>query len=451
MAAVRRAACRLDLGVIAVLAGPGAVMAETKLVVEHREQLWGLLIEAAQIEHMIMCQYLYASFSLKTEPDEGLTAEQADAVARWRETITGVAIEEMLHLALVMNVMTAIGAGPSLSRPNFPRHSEYLPPGVEFALLPFGADSLTHFLYLERPEGMERVDATEFVPAAPPPEPVGQAEVMPRSQGFLTIGHLYRGIEQGLSDLAARIGERALFVGEPRAQATPERFRWPQLIAVTDLASAYAALNEIIEQGEGARGDWRPAHYGRFLGIWDEYRKLREQDPSFEPARPVMPAFTQQPYDIGEPQPQPTEPLTREVAELFNLAYEVLLQVLTRFFTHTDETDEQLDVLVQTALGIMADVLKPLGTALTRLPMGPGNPGRTGGAAFQMYYQMGNFVPWRNAAWVLLSERAAVLSRQCAQCATQDGVPEVVRPAAGAAAKISEQLAGHLPQDLRPA
>jgi hypothetical protein len=426
-------------------------MAETKLVVEHREHLWSLLIEAAQIEHMIMCQYLYACWSLKTEPDEGLTAEQADAIARWQDTITGIAIEEMLHLALVMNVMTAIGAAPSLSRPNFPRHSEFLPPGVEFALLPFGTDSLTHFLYLERPEGMERVDAAEFVPATPPPEPVAGPEVMPRVQGFLTVGHLYRGIEQGISDLASRLGEPVLFVGEPRAQATPERFRYPQLIVVTDLASARAAIDEIIEQGEGARGDWRPAHYGRFLGIWNEYQKLREQDPSFEPARPVIPAFTQQPYDIEEPQPQPTEALTREVAELFNLAYEVLLQVLTRFFTHTDETDEQLDTLVQTALGIMADVLKPLGTALTRLPMGPGNPGRTGGAAFQMYYQMGNFVPWRNAAWVLLSERAAVLSRQCAQCATQDGVPEVVRPAAEAAAKISEQLAGHLPQELRPA
>src|SRR5262252_7733973 len=75
-------------------------MAETKLVVEHREQLWGLLIEAAQIEHMIMCQYLYACFSLKTEPDEGLTAEQADAVARWRETITGVAVAAELPAPL---------------------------------------------------------------------------------------------------------------------------------------------------------------------------------------------------------------------------------------------------------------------------------------------------------------------------------------------------------------
>jgi len=426
-------------------------MAETRLVVEHREQLWSLLVEAAQIEHMIMCQYLYACFSLKTEPDEGLTAQQADAVARWQETLTGIAIEEMLHLALVMNVMTSIGAAPTLSRPNFPRHSVFLPPGVEFALLPFGADSLTHFLYLERPEGMERVDAAQFVPAEPPPEPVGQAEVMPRLQGFLTVGHLYRGIEQGLSDLAGQLGEPVLFVGEPRAQATPERFRWPQLIAVTDLASAYAALNEIIEQGEGARGDWRPAHYGRFFGIWNEYQKLREQDPSFEPARPVMPAFTQQPYDIDEAMPHPTEPVTREVAELFNLGYEVLLQALTRFFTHTDENDEQLDALVQGAFGLMTGVLRPLGTALTRMPMGPGNPGRTAGAAFEMYYQMGNFVPWPKAAWVLLSERAAMLSRQCAEAATHDGVPTAVSSAATTAAAISAQFAGFVPQDLRPA
>jgi len=426
-------------------------MAETRLVVEHREQLWSLLIEAAQIEHMIMCQYLYACFSLKTDPDEGLTAEQAEAVARWQETMTGIAIEEMLHLALVMNVMTAIGAAPSLSRPNFPRHSQFLPPGVEFALLPFGADALTHFLYLERPEGMERMDAAEFVPAAPPPEPVGQAEVMPRIQGFSTVGHLYRGIEQGLSDLADRLGQRVLFVGEPRAQATPDRFRWPQLIAVTDLASAHAALDEIIEQGEGARGDWRPAHYGRFFGIWNEYQKLRQQYPSFEPARPVMPAFTQQPFDIDEPQPQPTDAVTREVAELFSLGYEVLLQVLTRFFTHTDETDEQLDALVQAAFGLMTGILRPLGTALTRLPAGPENPGHTAGPAFQMYYQMGNFVPWRDAAWVLLSERAAVLSRQCAETGTHDGVPVAVSSAATTAAAISAQLAGHVPQDLRPA
>src|SRR4029077_5550530 len=160
-------------------------MAETKLVVHNREQLWTLLVEAVQIEHMVMCQYLYACSSLKPDPDEGLTAEQAGAVARWNETVTGIAIEEMLHLALITNVMTAIGAGPTLSRPNFPRHSEYLPPGVEFALLPFGGASPPHLLCRERREGMEGVDAPDFAPAAPLPAPVVGREVMPRPQDFL--------------------------------------------------------------------------------------------------------------------------------------------------------------------------------------------------------------------------------------------------------------------------
>jgi Ferritin-like len=427
-------------------------MAETKLVVEHREHLWNLLIEASQVEHLIMCQYLYASFSLKTGPDEGLTAEQADAVARWHEVLTGIAVEEMLHLALVSNVMSAIGAAPNLTRPNFPRPSEYLPTGVRFALLPFGDAALTHFLYLERPEGMERVDAEGFVPSAPPDDPVAADEIMPRRQEFTTVGHLYRGIMDGLTGLAARLGERALFPGPRRAQATPELFGgWPQLIAVTGLDSACAAIEEIIEQGEGARGDWQPAHYGRFLGIWEEYHRLREEDPDFEPARPVIPAFTRQPFDIAEPQPLLTDPATRGVAELFNLGYEVLLQVLTRFFTHTDETDEQLGTLVEAAFGLMTGVLRPLGAALTRLPAGPGHPGRTAGPVFEMYYQMGNFTPWRAAAWALLSERVAAMSGRCADQSGRADAPDAVAAAAQAAAAISTQLAAHVPAELRPA
>src|ERR1022692_5283084 len=66
-------------------------MAEPRLVVEHREHLWYLLAEASQLEHMIMCQYLYAGFSLKRDSAEGLTAEQAAAVARWREVLRGIA------------------------------------------------------------------------------------------------------------------------------------------------------------------------------------------------------------------------------------------------------------------------------------------------------------------------------------------------------------------------
>ena len=298
---------------------------------------------------------------------------------------------------------------------------------------------------------MERLDAEGFVPTIPSREPIEPGEVISRAQDFGTVGHLYRGIEQGLAALSGRFGERGLFVSPMRTQATPELFRWPQLVAVHDLATATAAINEISEQGEGARGDWRPAHYGRFLGIWEEYTKLKEASPAFEPAFPVIPAFTRQPYDITEPQPLVTDPLTCSIAEVFNLGYEVLLQVLNRFFTHTDETGEQLEILVGAAFGLMAGVLRPLGRTLPRLPAGPDHPGRTAGPTFEMYYQFGNFVPWREPAWALLSERATILATRSADAADLPGAPAAVNDAATAAAGIAAQFLAHVPEELRHA
>jgi hypothetical protein len=413
-------------------------MAEPRLVVTNREDLWWLLAEASQLEHMIMCQYLFAEFSLKTSTDEGLTADQLAAIERWRSVLRGIAVEEMLHLALVSNLMAAIGAAPTFTRPNFPQRSGYFPTAVQLDLLPFGERALQHFLFLERPEGMERQDAEGFVPTAPPRQAVSTDEPMPRGQEFLTVGHLYRGIEDGLRILSDRLGERAVFIGSPRAQATPALFGgWPQVIAVSDLASAQRAVDEIIEQGEGARGDWRPAHYGRFLGIWEEFQEMRRADPSMNPARPVVRAYTRQPFDVHEPQTVITDPATLRVAGLTVLAYEVVLQLLTRFFTHTDETDVQLRVLVDAAINLMAGVVRPLGSALATMPVGPSNPGMTTGFAFDMFYPMGNFVPWRESAWALLCERMGALVGRCQQASDASDTPAIVaqvRQQAGAIA-----------------
>ena len=415
---------------------------EPKIVVAHREDLWWLLAEACQLEHMIMCQYLFAEWTLKDKSD-GLTDEQSQAVERWRGVLRGIAIEEMLHLALVANVMSSIGAAPYLGRPNFPQRSGYFPESIQLDLMPFGEQALKHFLFLERPEGMERQDALGFVPTAPTRDPLSESEAMPRGQEFLTVGHLYRGIEDGLTGLTHSLGERALFVGSPRAQATPELFQWPQVVAVTNLDSALQAVAEIIEQGEGARGHWEDAHYGRFLGIWDEYHALRAADPGFEPARPVVAAFTRQPFDLRHPVTVITNPEAHRVAEVTTIGYEVLLHLLTRFFTHTDETDEQLELLVSTAFGLMSDIIRPLGHALTRLPVGSTTDGPNAGFAFEMHYLMGNFVPWREPAWALLRERMAFLAQTC----TDDS--DVVHPAGETAASLAEKLAVHVPAQLR--
>src|SRR5436189_2232504 len=110
-----------------------------------------------------------------------------------------------------------------------------------------------------------------------------------------TVGHLYRGVEAGLAHLVDRHGEAGVFIGPPEAQATTQVFEWPQLTAVTDLASARRAIGVIVEQGEGASGDWVNSHFGKFVGILEDYLALRAADPSFEPAPPVMPVCVREP------------------------------------------------------------------------------------------------------------------------------------------------------------
>ena len=80
---------------------------EPKLQIESREELVYLLGEACELEHGLMCEYLYAQFSLKRATGEGLTAEQLARVQVWESTLVDIIKQEMLHLALATNILTA--------------------------------------------------------------------------------------------------------------------------------------------------------------------------------------------------------------------------------------------------------------------------------------------------------------------------------------------------------
>src|SRR5262245_30786529 len=97
---------------------------------ESREQLIHSLYEAAELEHNLMCTYLYACFSLKSGVSEGLSKVEAEAVARWRKAILDVAIDEMGHLSAVWNITAALGGSPRFGRGNFPLDIGYLPAGI---------------------------------------------------------------------------------------------------------------------------------------------------------------------------------------------------------------------------------------------------------------------------------------------------------------------------------
>ena len=389
---------------------------------EHREALIYTLGKGAELEHLIMLQYLFAAFSLKQNVNEGLTPETLAAVNRWRKTLLSIGEQEMLHLALVQNLLTAVGAAPRFARPNFPMPAYSYPAGVRIELVPFGEAALRHFAFLERPEGMDIEDAEGFEAieqAVALPHDDGD-EIVPSLQEFDTIGQLYRSIQAGFGHLAERLGPERLFIGPPGAQATEEHFRWPELVAVTDLASARQAIDTIVEQGEGARGEWRDAHFGRLLGILDEYLEIKRADPGFEPTRPVV-AANVRPQATGVTVPLITDPGTTRAMDLLNVAYEVLLQLLSRYFANTDESPEQLKVLADVSVGLMYTVIKPLGSIVTTQPIGPDMPGVTAGPGFELFYAVDYLLPHREAAWILMEERlrdAALFAVRCGELCT---------------------------------
>jgi CDGSH-type Zn-finger protein/truncated hemoglobin YjbI/ferredoxin len=430
-----------------VIATRGGLAApEAPFVIEHREALIYMLCEAAELEHGIMCQYLFAAFSLKQGEQEGLSGTELDAVRRWRKQVSHVAAQEMLHLALVHNLLSAIGAAPHMARPNLPAPASHYPAGVQLALLPFGEQALRHFMFLERPEGMDLADADGLAAIGRAAPVLNERDIVPRGQDFATVGHLYRSIEAGFAHLAEMHGEDWLFVGPPRAQATAAHFGWPELVAVTDLASAQRAIEEILEQGEGPRGHWRDAHFGQFVNILDEHQQLREANPDFDPVRPVMAANVRPPErDVDVP--LIGDPLTARVTDLFNVGYEILLQIFERFFAHTEETDAELKALADATVAIMLRVIKPLGDLITTLPVGEDHPGMTAGPSFELFYESDYLMPHREAAWALLAERLDEAAWLCDELQAGRGqrIAGQLDPVLAAMREVSQALAAHLP------
>ena len=423
----------------------GLASPEAPFVIEHREALIYMLCEAAELEHGIMCQYLFAAFSLKQSQAEGLSTAELEAVLRWRRVIFRIAGEEMLHLALVQNLLSAIGAAPHLGRPNLPIPARHFPAGVNLTLVPFGEPALRHFMFLERPEGMDLDGAAGIDGLAGDAMPLlAQSDIVPQGQDFATIGHLYRSIEQGIGHLAEKIGERNLFVGPPRAQATSAHYRWPELVPVTDLASAQQAVDTILEQGEGARGDWEDAHFGEFVRILDEYQRLSTANPGFQPARPVIFA-TVRTAEHDESVPRLSDVFTSGCADLFNVSYEILLLLMGRFFAHTEETDAQLGTLASSALALMFGAIKPLGDLLTTLPVGPGHAGDNAGPSFELFYESDYLLPHREAAWALLEERVREAASFCdlVRGRAPGHTADQLAPVGEALTGVADSLAGH--------
>ena len=73
-----------------------------------------------------------------------------------------MAIEEMGHLTAVWNITSALGGRPRFGRSNFPLDPGQLPASIVVKLAPFNADTLQHFVFLERPHGSTEAEGAGF-------------------------------------------------------------------------------------------------------------------------------------------------------------------------------------------------------------------------------------------------------------------------------------------------
>lgn len=346
-----------------------------------REHVLHLLAEAAELEHNLLCSYLYAAFSLKRSVDEDLTPHELEAVERWRRTLMSVCVEEMAHLAQVANLTVALGGRPHFNRPNLPVGPGYHPAGVAVSLTPFDEATLAHFIFLERSDEVRLDDAAPFANDEEIERPETPDRLTPSAPHYETIGEFYAVLRQRLQALCDRLTPARVFVGAG-AQLDAKESGVASLRTVHDLSGALEAIEMIVAQGEGSAEAGEESHFARFSAMAEELAALRAARPAFEPARrvarnPVM----RPPHD--DDRVHVTAPAARQVLDLANAAYWLMLRVLSQLYETPRAETALRGALVGTMFGCM-HLLADTAGALTRLSATDDAAGPCAGPTFTM-------------------------------------------------------------------
>lgn len=299
-----------------------------------KETLHSWLQTALDLELATIPPYLVALLSIRLPANR----EAADL-------IRSVMVEEMLHVALVANLMIATGAKPKFGGNigSYPLDLTF--EGKAFAdrqfpleLRPFSEKAIDTFLKVELPQKPSNFLETSkdlVVPA-------------------LTIGEFYQKIIALLEALSAQDGDR-LFSGDPAWQVN-EGYYWSsggQIIRVTDLESAKQAMRLVIEQGEGANGDalkvqlsaahshYDIGHYFRFNQIAYARRYAVGDDYMMPPTgEPIVVDYAAT-YNV-RPNPLAEDyrlhPELSRLNDQFNARYSLMLMQLEEAFSGTPVT-----------------------------------------------------------------------------------------------------------------
>ncbi len=121
-------------------------------VISTRTDLLQALCDAAQLEQALCCAYLFAALSIKRRSDEGVPQVRLADLRNWESVLLLIARQEMDHLGIVCNLLTAIGGMPYLQNPSFPVHADRYGDLPDIHLQRFSKNTLENLLKFETPE-----------------------------------------------------------------------------------------------------------------------------------------------------------------------------------------------------------------------------------------------------------------------------------------------------------
>ena len=130
------------------------------------------------------------------------------------------------------------------------------------------------------------------------------------------------------------MSEETLFIGLKFAQDSEEWSRRMRILRVVDRASADAAIDFIVLEGEGAPGNRKGSHYDTFLDL-----RAQLAAANFDPAKAVVPnPRTQSHREFPIRQHSWKILTTIRVAQLFNETYRATLLMLGQLYGYGGES-----------------------------------------------------------------------------------------------------------------
>lgn len=341
-----------------------------KIEIDSLEDLRKAVQTAIELEHSTIPPYLTANFTLFNTGNDEIS-----------NLIGSVVGEEMLHLSISSNLLTAIGGHPILNKKGFvPTYPGPLPGGVDTGLTvpleKFSKELIQNvFMSIEEPE-----------------DPIDIKAMALEASESMTIGQFYKKIKKKLTALETEANNlgKTIFTGDPNHQMTYEKFFPAKLLfPITDLNSALKGIDIIVDQGEGTStdpfvnptdsSDVEPAHYYRFQEIVKGKKLVHDPNApnkysySGDPI-PFNPAKIPNMWPNPKMENYPPDSLAYTNSKFFNYNYTCLLNSLHLAFNGQPEQ-------INEAMGLMF-AIRLYALKLLSNP-DPNHPGFMAGPSFE--------------------------------------------------------------------